>query len=284
MKKITYLILLAAITALVSCSQNEILTTENGQAKPVTFRLTTDKVATRATPNAPTRYKVEVYKTDNLDTPYAQAQATSEDGNLNVTLLPGTYTCLFWADCGKHYNIDDLKNVSCSVYDYTDPALMAYCLKQDITVDDLGTPQDIELKHAVAALNLIDTKGMPAGKLVVGFLVRADFNVMTGNVSGNTEFTIQGIDISATTSETTIATFYFFAPIGEADVIEFKFGWGNSDKDLKNIIPNVPLQANYQTVIKGGFSPYQFHSFSVTADDTWGDPQNDMNLQGNTQP
>lgn len=283
MKKITYLILLAAITALVSCSQNEILTTENGQAKPVTFRLTTDKVATRATSNAPTRYKVEVYKTDNLDTPYAQA--TGEDGNLNVTLLPGTYTCLFWADYGKYYNIDDLRNVSLPDQAFSDPASLAYCLKKDITVDDLGTPQNIELKHAVAVLNLIDTKGMPAGKLSVSFIAQNDFDVMTGNVlDKNMTNWNQSINISATTSETTIATFYLLAPIGEADVIEFKFGWDMSTNNFENIISNVPLQANYQTVIKGGFSPYQLHSFSVTADDTWGDPQNDMNLQGNTQP
>lgn len=282
MKKITYLILLAAIMALVSCSQNEILTTENGQAKPVTFRLTTDKVTTRATSNAPTRYKVEVYKADKLDTPYAQA--TGEDGNLNVTLLPGAYTCLFWADYGEYYNIDDLKNVNHSSGRFNDPALLAYCLKQDITVnDDLGTAQNIELKHAVATLNLIDTKGVPGGKLIVAYLTRRGFNVMTGDVSNEKGPSLQAVDISATTNETTLVTFYFFAPIGEADVIEFKFGWGTSDKDIENVIPNVPLQANYQTVIKGGFSPYQFHSFSVTADDTWGGPH-DVNLQGDTQP
>lgn len=279
MKKITYLLLLAAITVLVSCSQNEILTTENEQAKPVTFRLTTDKVVTRATPNAPTRYKVEVYKKDNLETPHVQT--TGADGNLSVTLLADDYTCLFWADYGDlYYNIGDLKNVAVAKDFSTDPNLLAYCLKQDITVVDAGIVQNIELKHAVAALNLIDTKGVPAGVIAVNLPKYSGFNVLTGNVTGDKSNPTENLSISATTGETTLATHYLFAPISEAEVVEVKFRWEGEDEKT---VPNVPLQANYQTVIKGAFSSAQLHSFTVTADDTW---DNNINIgaDGNDLP
>lgn len=281
MRKIIYLMLPAVIALLVSCSRNEMPVMESEQARPVTFSLSTNKVMTRATEGIPTRYKVEVYKQGEESNETLLDQSISEDGTgtLNMLLLPGTYTCLFWADYGEaNYNIESLK----SVIRKNDAAnSLAYCLKKDIMVTDGGPVQHIQLKHAVAAISLIDTKSMPEGNLTVDYSDHSTYNVMDGSVVDAASTKKYTLPITATTGETTLATIYTFAPADEAEVTSLTFEFTN---EAPITVANVPLQTNYRTVIKGAFSSSRLHSFSVTADDVWEDPEPDMDLHGNKLP
>lgn len=213
MKKILPFLMLAVIMLLTSCSQDDTLTTQNGKAVPVTFRLTTDKALTRAEVTGLARYEVEVYTKDNLTTPYREGN--SANGELSLVLPQGEYTCLFWADYGEsNYDANDLKAISRKP-DATNP--IAYCLKKDITVTD-GSVQSITLKHAVAAIRLIETKAIQQTTMSVTFTEYYNgFNVMDGNVVGAGEtFTSNNVNIDSATGETTIASFYTFAPVAES--------------------------------------------------------------------
>lgn len=280
MKKIIYLMMPAVMSLFASCSQDETLPTENGQPVSVNFQLTTDDTRTRAAVDDLTRYAVEVYKKDNLTTPYLEASNTNGNGNLSLRLPQGEYTCLFWADYGDvNYNISNMQSVSRQA-EATNP--MAYCLKQDITVTD-GSPQTFTLKHAVAAIQLVETKGVAASQLTVSFTnYYTGYNVMAGNVVENTSTAGYSatVTVEQATGETTIASFYTFAPENESIVAEFKFTLAN---ETEKTVSNVPLQANYRTLIKGSFcSPT--HSFSVTADADWNTPGNNMDIDGNEFP
>lgn len=279
MKKITHLIMVAVTVLLASCNQNEMLPIENEQPVSVTFLLTTDAPLTRSAVDNLTRYAVEVYKKDNLTTPYLTNSGAS--GNFFLRLPQGEYTCLFWADYGEgNYNISNMQSVSRQA-EATNP--MAYCLKQDITVTD-GSPQTFTLKHAVAAIQLVETKGVATSPLTVSFTsYYTGYNVMAGNVVENTNTADYSatVTVEQATGETTIASFYTFAPENESIVAEFKFRLGS---ETEKTVSNVPLQANYRTLIKGSFCSAPTHSFSVTADADWNTPDDNMDIYGNEFP
>lgn len=209
----------------------------------------------------PANYVVEAYKKDSLEAPYARTEGKT--GNLTLDLPKGEYTCLFWADNGEgFYRSTDLKNVQgMSVY----PLSVAYCLKQDITVTD-DSPQNIVLKHAVAAILLIDTKGIPASAVVLGFApLYMGYNIMEDKLIGNKYYDFSHEwSLEATTGETTLATLYAFASAGEPISVVVKYTIENGVED--KIITDVQLQANYQTLIKGDLSSEESDAFSVTTE------------------
>lgn len=261
MNKNIFFCMLSIATMLVSCSDDETLPEENGQPLPVTFNITTDKPSVHNVEDIPALFVVEAYKKDSLEAPYARTEGKT--GTLTLDLPKGEYTCLFWADNGEgFYRSTDLKDVKgMSVY----PFSVAYCLKQDITVTD-DSPQNILLRHAVAAIRLIDTKGISAGKMMMGFAPQyMGYNVMEGKVVGHDLYDFSNTWIlEATTGETTLATLYAFAPANEPVMVEVKYALSNYVEE--KIITDVPVQSNHQTLIKGALDSEESPEVAVTTE------------------
>lgn len=108
MRKNIFSLMLGAVVALASCSQEEVLNNDSVE-KSVTFFLKTEQAVTRATATV-SRYVVAVYNADGTAEVMPEQEFTTSTISINVN--PGTYTFLFWADNGNtEYNAADLKDI-----------------------------------------------------------------------------------------------------------------------------------------------------------------------------
>lgn len=289
-----------ALMALVatSCSQDESLV-ENGNVNgTVSFRvsLPTDGSITRAADASVQRYAMSIDGVDLGATSGTSASIINGTGTFDVNNLQAgkEYTAYFWADY-------DAVNATDPTYDVTwltwvsltkvkdaetgedtgesKPVTMAYCGKLTFTAGSAAN-YNVTLKRAVAKVNLVQT---PAGQSA-GDWVTARYSTATNydvsnyaphESSGSVNLaTWQQITEGAVADGTTLFSFYVLAPSAEATLTDVALEVNNA---AKATVTNVPMQANYQTNIKGAYinSPANAR-FVVTTDDTWDGSKDDQ--------
>lgn len=258
--------MLGIAAMLASCSQGDDLPADaNGnETVKVAFNLTTDDVRTRAgeSEGTPKQYVVEIYEGENATTGTFVEQKTFGEQNFTMELKKNTtYSFLFWACTdGNVYNTTSLKAVT-----YASPtaaACEAWCgelLNQTITVS--AEPLTAELKHAVAKVVYYNTDALTAASntLTVTYPSTQTFDVSTKTVTTTESTLIRAYAVTKKGANAIIVTDFLFAPSdGALYTLNVKM-----NEETGRDIPNVPLQANFVTTIKGAYSNYYESTFTV---------------------
>ncbi len=271
-------ILCAALTAvLASCSNSDLPADSGANLRQVTVSVATDHAPeTRATESAETRYAISVWEDEEYTTPANVFTGSTNCAN-NTTgvfamILNSTksYYCLFWADNGTDYTLNDaLKSITLKD---GSKASEAYCGKTTIPASTSSTSYTANLQRAVAKITLKETNEMPAGNtMTVKFDQYTAFDVQNGTA---------GTPVPCTVTWTTTAkTGTTDAPVqlNDEDIFALASVAGAS---LTNVtfqcnyeggvmVPNVPLQANYNTNIKGHFTTISDQTFTVSYENGW---------------
>lgn len=282
MKHFSFFILLFSFFT-VSCSKSEIAELQ-GNDETTTFTLSVNelqtpaaKAGTRATSTVtPARYVMEVWSEDGTT-----AEKVFEDGTKNhAEITTGSsftvvldkekaYTCLFWADDNATYDAASLKAVTLNSgkTDYTE----AYYAK--VAVAKGKKPAvTVSLKRAVAKITLTENAGVNVTNNLALKLsnIFPQFNALTGSAIGTPAKWSKTVKPAATTG--IITTLYFFANSAQ-ELTELKFTYAT---EPEKTVSNVPYQQNYATNIKGEYSSLGSFTFTVTADDTWSTPENEV--------
>lgn len=287
MKKRMLLLMTGAIVALASCSQADEMpmqAQEEGQLATFTIEA---PATTRAAVNNLTRYIVEAYEGSTAtDAPVAREESAST--SLTLTLKKNTdYTFLFWADRGTakteatpssgYWNTDDLKAVTVTTGKESEVGEAAYCLATTFNSKDFEAKKNVTLKNATAQVNFVETGGLITenNTLAVRY-AGATLNVGTGKTTeatGDMTHTFTGIEKAA--KDAILATDYLLAPLGEKRVVNLQITF---NKETPKTVSNVPFQQSYKTNIKGEYSVFDTFAFELTADDEWGTPDKDQDL------
>ena len=200
------------------------------------------------------------------------------------------YTALFWADYDAPsatlptYDITYLNWVKLNGEDVDNgdettswvykPVAMAYCGRLDFTYGEASS-YNVTLKRAVAAINLVQTEATTAldetfvatkykARTIydVNVLAPADDATYNPEVDNYVEFPLTAGAIAA---NTVLGTTYVLAPAEEAVLtnIDLYYNWTKI-----GTVASAPVQANYQTNVKGVYvgTPTEF---VVTTDDIW---------------
>lgn len=280
MKKRIFL-MLGIVAMLASCSQGEdLLPKADGTKVRMAFNLKTENSPqTRATVEGLVRYCIEVYAgaDTSVDPIYSDHQNTTGQFEVSFYATPENATILFWADYGsEYYDVSGgLKQIAmqtgATATDDNKAEAFFYKLT-DFNLPGGGTqePTTVILKRAVAQVVLTETEGLAADKnLTATFNHYPQFNVATETAIGEkTSRTVTFTFTNAVAAKAEIGRFYAFAPKAEQNLEAFTFGYDGQTRELAN----VPLQANYRTLITGKFDPRVEQQFNITCDDAWNTP------------
>lgn len=286
MKKSILSLIAGAVVALASCSQSDEMPAQPQEgAQTATFTIQTPS-ATRGTVSGLTRYIVEAYEGATA-TGEPAVRNENSTGSLTLTLKKNTvYTFLFWADKGTagvegqtssgYWNTADLKSVEVTSSKESDAGEAAYCSVTTFNSKEFDAHQTVELKNATAQVNFVETAGLNADNntLVVTYSAGAKLNVATGDVeeiSGAITHTFT--NIAKASANTTLATNYILAPKGEQSVLNLTI---KLNDEPEKYIPNVHFQQCFKTNINGEYSSFASFTFTITADDGWGTPDNSV--------
>lgn len=283
MKKILYT-LLAGAMALASCSK-EATDEFTSQTETTTFTLSVDQLQTPGAETrvtsaiTPARYVMEVWSEDGTTAENVfengtknHAELLASSGSSFTVSLDKTkaYICLFWADDNTTYNAASLKTI---VLNAGKDMNEAYHAK--VSVPKGKNPAvAVTLKRAVAKVVLTETAAVETSNdLKLKFTnIYPAFNVLDGTATGTTADWTKTVKPTATTG--TISTFYFFAKPAQ-ELSEFSFTYAS---ETEKSVSNVPYQMNYATNIKGQYSSIGLFTFTVTADDEWNTPGNEVDF------
>ena len=275
MKK-TILLMLGMAAMLASCSQDELEVAQGGGTAVITATVD-DGIATRSTYDKDdvdiTRCLLEVRDGEGNLVGGQHEMTEGADGTFTCTvrgLDPDTeYTYAFWADNGASYTATDLTNVTIAIPDLTN----ALAFSGTTT----GKPGDVSatLTHAVAKVTLKTTGSLDAGDMAQMTITHPQtLNVLKNEVSGETP-TAYGKDIEEDipAEGDELMTIYVPAPAGgqTTDVRIDYIPKGGSIANSKTVT-NVPIQANYRTLISGDIG--NIGAMDVTAtlsDEPWND-------------
>ena len=291
--KLTWMLALIIALMTTACSNDENIPGSDGNSNGViTFTVSPDNgVKTRAASAMPTgkalRYILEVYDASNNVVTGSRQVIPVDDMDspieFSIEKKPGaTYTVVFWADFTDNTN-DDKKKQDL-YYDTATGGLKAITLKTDggfegeaffgkVTIDAKGTASTntVSLTHAVAKLTLKTTAQLEKlGSVKVTYgdadgsnAPMSSFNALTGETGGtastvNKVSTVKNDQTADADNPYFFHTFYVFAPTDTKKVInmtvEMCTDASGATPAAPINIPNVPLQANYQTKITGDFS------------------------------
>lgn len=271
-------ILCAALTAvLASCSNSDLPADSGANLRQVTVSVATDHApATRATDPTITRYAISVWEDEVCSTPAevftdGTNHATNPTGSFAMILnCTKSYYCLFWADNGTGYTLDDaLKSITLKD---GSKASEAYCGKTTIPASTSSTSYTADLKRAVAKITLKETNEMPAGNtMTVTFDQYTVFDVQNGTAGTPAPCTITWTTTAKTgTTEAPVQLndedIFALAPIAGASLANVTFQCNDEGGVM---VPNVPFRANYNTNIKGHYTTVSDQTFSVSVDDAW---------------
>ena len=264
MKTRQLFVMFGVAAMLASCSQDELGGARTGGA--VTITATVDNgIGTRASTYDKDdvtidRCLLEVYDTDsNIVGEQLTGSPGTQDGTFTFTvngLDPDMeYDFLFWADCGEAEayggNLKERK--------LADDADLGEALAFQGKIDG-AKPADataVTLAHAVAKVTLRTTGAMAAGdKVTLSIPGIADtWNVSAGTAAGtgNCEYAYTLASAIAQPQDAAeVTTFYVPAPVlGQTSDITLSYADAASTKSGSTNVTNVPLQANYRTVLKG---------------------------------
>lgn len=260
MKKLLRLccVILSLAATMSSCQREETPLGIEGDEVSVTISAKPNElIQTRSNP-AGLRYILEVLYNGEL---YLKKELpVGSDGVFSdVRLIAGKeFTFVCWADYDKgYYNVDDFKAITMNQTAYSGDSSVrdAFCGKE-VAVITGGNDISLEMKRPVSQVNIkaIDYVAANAalypkqGKLIYKSAY-TKFNALTSTLSDP-----QDIEYSADLkSDATILTDYVFASVSEQtfmDVDMKLLNADNSEFDARTL-SQVPLRANYRTIIQG---------------------------------
>lgn len=171
----------------------------------------------------------------------------------DITLIPGIYDFLFWADYGNgHYVSTDLRKVTVATEAYRpDIRNDAFaCVLKEVDWNE-NTSYNATLKRCVALMNIHNTAAFDkknAVTMVYNGLYRV-YDVLTQEVS-DPLYDLRVSFPETTVGSTLIGEDFFFVP-AEGDVMSFSVSVGDVTKSLDD----VPLKSNYSTNITCSLQP-----------------------------
>ena len=294
MRKKQLFLMLGVAATLASCSQDEL-----GGAR------TDGAVTITATVDGGMGTRASSYETDDVATDRCLLEVYDADGNIvgqQLTGAPGgtegtfsftvsgldpdaQYDFLFWAD-----------NEEAAAYGgslkerkLADGADLAEALAFQGKIEDAtpGNATQVTLTHAVAKVTLKTTGAMSAGdKVTLSIPGVADtWDVSAGTATGDATcsyaytYTLASA-IAQPQDAAEVATFYVPAPaLGATSDVTLAYADAAGTKQGSTDVTNVPLQANYRTVLKGDVAAlYEGATASVTAqlEANWSDQSGDV--------
>lgn len=278
MKNYIYILYVGLTVAFTSSCSSDLPTDGEINQRQVTVGVTADHTTeTRATTPEITRYAISVWE-DEVCTVAANVFAstncaTNATGKFEMVLnSTKNYWCLFWADNGTScYSLGSgtLKDVTLAEGSEVSEAFRG---KLPIPAGTLTTYSAV-LKRAVAKITLKETDDMPAGNTMTVTLDQYTvFNVQSETVVGGkqphaiTWTTTAKSGTDALPVQLNDADIFVLAPVASANISNITFQC-NAEGEI--MVPNVPLQANYNTNIKGHYTTVSGQSFTVSYDGTW---------------
>lgn len=280
MKRTVYIMYAMLISVFASCSQNEMV--EISPAKAVTLKVSTDESALTRTPVY--RYVIEVYS-DNTYTTAANVfgsgatatnRTTNAIGEFSMTLdRTKAYYCLIWADKAGS-DIYDVRSLKAVTLESGETPTEAWHGTFTIAAGTSAT-LSATLKRAVSKITLLETGTILANSsLAIEFKQPSKFDVSTATASElsprNETIDLTGGIAATSSSPATLKTLYVLSSKATADVTDLTFIMSTSGvAEASFAITNVPLQANYNTNIKGHYTSLRSSTFVVTYNNTWAD-------------
>ena len=279
MKNYIPILCAALIAVLASCSSDSLPTTNHSDLRQVTIDVVTNTPATRPTAPAISRYAISVWEDEEYAVPAEGVFMTGNDNTASnatgtfamILNSTKTYYCLFWADNGAGYALGDntLRNVTLTEGHNVSEA---FCGKTQIPAGT-STTYTANLKRAVAKVTLKETGEIPAG------------NTITVKINHHTAYTVRddtdtGDQVLHTLTWTTTAKsgtadapvqlndedIFVLAPVTRASLRNITFQCNDEGEVM---VSNVPLQANYNTNIKGHYTTVSDQTFNVNVDNKW---------------
>ena len=256
--------MLGMVAMLASCSQDELGGARTDGA--LTITATVDNgIGTRAS----------TYDSDDVDIDECLLEVYDAEGSLVGSQLTGTpggtegtftftvsgldpdaqYDFVFWADSKAAATYGG----SLKERKLTDAADLTKALAFQGRIDN-SRPADataVTLTHAVAKVTLKTTGAMTTGDNVTLAMtgIADTWNVQTGTATGTAAKTYAytlTADIAQPQTDAEVTTFYVPAPaLGSTSDITLSYANASGSKQGSTSVTNVPLQANYRTVLKG---------------------------------
>jgi len=267
MKKILYIMCTVAVM-LVSCTKEEV----NNEQLTGEHKVTISAVPNLSMANEPevksvqtrsvtcNRYVIELYADADYNTMVGTQQNTT-DGNFTLALdRTKTYYALLWADnnASAIYDVTSLKAVTLKTGQLPSEAFYG-----KLTIAGNQASYAVSLKRAVAKLNLNNTGDLPKGSVTVKYNQKPAFNVVDGTTSGTatsltTKVTTATDIIGTKAAPVTLNTnqpIYVLASTSAVNV-DFTLQYKDiiEDSPETEFTLTAPVQANYNTNIKGQFS------------------------------
>ena len=274
MKK-TIFLMLGMAAMLASCSQDE-LETSQGAGTAVITATVDDGIATRSTYDNDdvdiTRCLLEVRDAEGNLVGKQHETTEESDGTYTFTVRgldpDETYTYLFWADNGSAYTATDLTAVAMA--DGKEAEALAFSGKVEDTPGEITA----ELKHAVAKVTLKTT-----GTLYKDDKVKAEIsgaaktlNVLKGEASGEQAYGYETPVPDGGITAGEVMTFYVPASAeGQVADMTITFTAVDGDASLTKDVTNVPLRANYRTLISGDIGNIGATDVTATLTTGWND-------------
>lgn len=271
MKKNFLFLTLGIAAMLASCSQDEVLQgmDNSGGVQTVTLTASMGDMRTRAvsydSDDDITQCRLELWQ-DGARVGNSIVGEVSEDKRtctFTFSAKQGAYDVLIWASDGS-YTVDDLSNVT--VISGEKPGI-AYHTKTSITEIKQGLAA--ELTHAVAKVTLRTTTSLPANASVtVTVPSYSAFNVNEEKVTGEAkEMNFESAEATAELPNGgEVFSFYVLAPVAQSMVAENVTIVYNEETTT---VTNVPLRANYRTVLSGDLAKLATGSLAATIDTNW---------------
>lgn len=260
---------------LASCNNNNPLTNDDDNLRPMTISVITDHIVTRAATSSVAHYAISVWEDKSYTTPApvfsdGNNYAANTSGSFSMVLnSTKSYYCLFWADNGTDYTLDnELKNIVLKDGSKTSEA---FCGKTTIPAGT-STTYTANLKRAVAKITLKETHEMPADNtMAVTFDRYTAFNVENGEVTAPKTYAFTWKTTAKTGTSTSPVQLndediFTLAPVEKALLSNIIF---QCNEEGKITVSNVPLQANYNTSIKGHYTTVSEQTFIVDCKDEW---------------
>ena len=319
MKKLTYIIALAAVLFSGSCQQEKLNVSKD--ASTVTFAVKVPEYAVTKTSGSDVISNINnivyaVYKTDaeSLEdarislagkTPVNCVNPMAEDprnttvfvnnnANISVELFNDQkYIILFWAQVDQTWveGTDfDLTNITYPDYlEANQSKYEAFCGAAYVEKVKGSRSESVELSRPHAQINIASAPtGFPVDIQTSKVKISgagASFNVATGKASGNTDITFKKSNNPEGTFSTAyphyIASNYVFANGNVSVEYELTANLGTISR-FENPISNVPVARNYKTNIVGNLLSNEI-DYSVSLTDTWGTPDTQILLASNEE-
>lgn len=280
MKQYIYIIYaMIAVVAFTACGDDRQPAVSNDNLRPMTISVVTDRPpktrAESSETSSVSRYAISVWEDEACTEPATvfadeNNHATSATGSFSMILdRTKSYYCLFWADNETGYTLDTaLKNIVLS--DGSETA-EAFCGKTTIP-EGTSSTYTVTLKRAVAKITLKETNEMPAGNtMTVTFDRHTVFNVLNGTSGTPNPHTVTWTTTAKSGTEASPVRLndediFALAPISTASVNNIIFQCNDEGEVM---VSNVPLQANYNTSIKGHYTTVSDQTFTVNYNDGW---------------